>query len=178
MIPDYHGHTLTHPGSDLRMRSVDMLDLYYVERWRNSEEARAVFFSDVEVTRRTHAEFVLKRKPHDYTWIFKSGPGPVFVGMAGLTVNTETNEAESGRLFVDPDHRNNGVGIKMLRAVLWVAFDLLKVKRVWADVLTANNPSVHLHNVAGFELVGVDLDGHTSEKGSVAHLELRRKDYA
>lgn len=137
-------------GPRLRFRPITVDDGYTVARWRNSDAARGVFFSDDLVTPDSHAEFVRNRKPDDLIWIVERDEDGAPVGMLSLTIDRSGRSAEYGRAFLDPTYRGLGYAEEMEATLLNFAFYTLRLDRVWGEVLANNEPIRRLHAKIGW----------------------------
>ena len=164
---------LTLNGSRIRFRPIALDDAYYLVRWRNSNSARESFFSADVVTPDSHAAFVRNRKPHDLVWMAETLEGDP-VGMTSLTVDVHHHRAEYGRTFIDKDYRGQGYAKELEYMILFLAFEWLRLKDIWLDAYTANEPIIKLHEKTGWEHVAVNRPGHTDPRGDVLHMTYQR----
>lgn len=148
-------------------------DAMIVTRWRNTADARESFFNDAVVTPDTHLSFMQNKKEHDLIWIMEKGPVTP-IGMLSLTVNVKDNSAEYGRLFIDGNHRGEGIGKIADQFVITYCFDELKLDRLWLDALTTNTAVIDLHTKNGFGIDGVNLAGHENKRGDVIVMSITK----
>jgi len=150
----------------MRFRPIEARDAEWVVRWRNAN--RDSFFDNRVVTTDTHLEFMRNRRLHDLIWIVEDEGVPV--GMAGLRVDVEHCIAEYRMLLVGDEHKGKGYGEQIEREVMKYAFDVLKLDYLWGDYLESNKAIGKLHEKTGWTIEGIDLPGHTHERGRVVHI--------
>jgi RimJ/RimL family protein N-acetyltransferase len=75
-----------------------------------------------------------------------------FVGLVGFH-QIEAGAAELG-YWVGHADQGRGIGGHAVRAAVRVAFDYLRLRRLWADVLADNLPSIRILERLGFRCVG------------------------
>ncbi|KPJ87097.1 MAG: hypothetical protein AMJ53_18665 [Gammaproteobacteria bacterium SG8_11] len=111
----------------LYLRPVEPNDALWVCKWRNSDKARAAFFSgDVVVTPDTHMLFCHERTLHDLVWMACKDDTDQRVGMAALTVEPRNRTAQFGRLIVAPEYAGKGYkAIELYERCGW------KTKHIW-----------------------------------------------
>lgn len=64
------------------------------------------------------------------------------------------DEAEIFTIAVDPDHKNKGIGTKLLDHLIGISYDE-NIKQIWLEVSTKNEPAINLYKKFGFEIQGV-----------------------
>jgi len=164
-------------GGRLYLTPVQESDGMAVTLWRNSPSARGAFWNRDVVTPGSHAAWLRAKPPHDCVWMAREAQDGKLVGMCGLLVDPASRTAEAGRFFVDPAFRSGGYGLEIDWTVLAFAFDVLQLEKVWIDAFQANEPIVKMHGKAGYAIVGVDLYGHTHQRGPVVHMEMIRMEW-
>ena len=163
-------------GGRLAFRDITEDDAYLVCKWRNTDLAREMFYNRGAVTPDTHLTFMRSRQPHDLVWVIAArGIGPI--GMTSLTIAPKDYTAEYGRAFIDPAYQGQGYGTEQEYMVLSLAFELFNLASLWGDVLVRNEAVRALHAKTGWVDAGIDLPGHTSERGSVLHIEYPRANW-
>jgi GNAT superfamily N-acetyltransferase len=73
-----------------------------------------------------------------------------------IVLRKEPREYELGRIFVDPDYQNQGVGTEVME-FLWEEYPL--AKRWTLDTPAWNRRTRHFYNKVGFAEVGADPRG-------------------
>lgn len=158
-------------GGRLWFQPITEDDAYLVCKLRNTDEAREMFFNNEVVTPDTHIMFMQKRKPHDLIWTIWVKEFNAPIGITSLTIDPKEYSAEYGRAFIDPAYRWKGYGQEQEYMVLSLAFDLFNLDSLWGDVFEGNSPALDLHYKTGWKDVGIDIRGHTNERGHVLHIE-------
>lgn len=136
----------------LYLRPVNPDDAIWVCKWRNSDKARAAFFSgDVVVTPDTHAALVTTRALHDLIWMI-CDDADQRVGMAALTVDTDEGSAQFGRLVISPEYEGKGFAERIVRLALAFAWDVLNLNYCWLVVKADNKAAIALYDHCGWRI--------------------------
>lgn len=81
------------------------------------------------------------------------------VGHISLRIERENRSGRIGRVLVGSSHtRGTGVGLQMIRAVLKVGFDDLKLHRISLGVFDFNHAAIRCYEKAGFVREGLLRD--------------------
>jgi RimJ/RimL family protein N-acetyltransferase len=147
-----------------------------VSYWRNSPDARSAFFSGAVVTPESHAAWLAAKSPWKQVWMVEDGDCPV--GTAALYIDPETVTAETGPLLVAPECRGLGYAREIDYLMLATAFELFELRSLWGDAFAGNTAVLKLHQSVGFEMGGVDVEGHTHPRGPVQHILYSRTTWA
>lgn len=75
-------------------------------------------------------------------------------------INRRHDSAAISRVFVDPDHRNRGVGKAMVRRTVDWGFDDLGLHRIHLAVFEFNDPAISCYQTVGFVCEGLRRDSH------------------
>jgi RimJ/RimL family protein N-acetyltransferase len=161
-------------GGRLWFQPITEDDAYLICKLRNMDNAREMFFIQDVVTPDTHIMFMKNRKPHDLIWTIWVKEFNAPIGITSLTIDPKEYTAEYGRAFIDPRYRNKGYGQEQEYMVLSLAFDFFNLKYLWGDVLVGNSAAIGLHHKTGWKGVGINVSGHTNERGDVLHIEYHR----
>ena len=150
----------------IHFRSIEatLHDAYLVTKWRNQDDARAVFFSTDVVTPDTHLSFMAHRKLHDLVWIVEAGD--IEIGMAALIVDVRKRIGETGRAYVDHGWRGKGYHDDIDFTRMCFAFDVLNLNSLWCEVFISNEAVIASRKRAGWE----DYDIYQSERGPVSRM--------
>ena len=87
------------------------------------------------------------------------------VGIARLSRYTASNEghrAALGGLYVDPDHRRQGLGRLLVDACIAVARDEFRVRRLNLTVVSDQTAAISLYTSLGFEECGIDREAFSA----------------
>ena len=136
----------------LYLRPVEPNDALWVCKWRNSDKARAAFFSgDVVVTPDTHMLFCHERTLHDLVWMACKDDTDQRVGMAALTVEPRNRTAQFGRLIVAPEYAGKGFAERIVRLALSFAWDVLHLSACGLVVKSDNHKAIELYERCGWK---------------------------
>lgn len=94
---------------------------------------------------------------HQFVAVVKAQSGEEsIIGTAGLTIcaNPRMRHSASIGIMVHKDFHNQGVGTKLMEAILDMADNWLMLIRVELTVFTDNAKAIHLYEKLGFETEG------------------------
>lgn len=158
----------------LLFRPITEDDAYQVCAWRNTDVARRAFYNLAVVTPDTHIKFMRNRPDHDLIWMICLARTGMAIGMTSLTINPQDHTAEYGRAFILPSLAGQGLGQEQEYMILSLAFEFFNLRYLWGDVLVGNDKALNLHSKTGWVDVGINVEGHTHERGDVMHIEYPR----
>jgi len=158
----------------LSFRPITEEDAYLICAWRNTGVARQAFYNQAVVTPDTHIKFMRNRPDHDLIWMICTTGTQKPIGMTSLTINPQDYTAEYGRAFILPGLAGKGFGQEQEYMILSLAFEFFNLGYLWGDVLVGNDRALNLHTKTGWTMVGIDVEGHCHERGSVLHIEYPR----
>lgn len=72
--------------------------------------------------------------------------------------DAKNHRAGLGIVISDEGQRNKGVGAEAIALTMDYAFSTLQLRQLFANVMTDNEPSIHLFKKLGFEPVGIKKD--------------------
>lgn len=117
-------------------------------------------------------------EPRTYIWFVKKNDE--IVAEVSLDLVDHRNKKGILRYAVDCDRYNQGIGTKAMLLLLKQAFDILHMHKVYATVVTTNDPSSKIFRKFGFREVGILKDEIKVENGrrvDMYYFELLRKDW-
>lgn len=107
----------------------------------------------------------------DSLWLafFKGSP----VGICGMF--TESGRFNLGHMWVDPSHRNKGIGQKLVKAAVGWAGSLRHGAAIWLYVNVNQSGAIRLYSSCGFRMTGVEgpMSGRSGESMKEMVLEPR-----
>ena len=86
-----------------------------------------------------------------YVFAEKNGE---FIGMVNARIDEEKQEALIQHLYVDPDHRGQMVGKRLLETLLQKLKDRGDIEKAKLAVLETQKPAIRLYESLGFEKTG------------------------
>jgi UDP-4-amino-4,6-dideoxy-N-acetyl-beta-L-altrosamine N-acetyltransferase len=141
--------------------------------WRNHPSTMACFYSSVPLTLETHMEVfreITSNPTEIYLGIFTDEEFPQFIGTVGLVhIDLKNRRAEYGRLVLDHERPVGSLaravrGKNIDAVIVDLAFNQMRLHRLYAEVL-ANNPKVvKMHLLMGFQEEGL-LKQHVLKDG-------------
>jgi RimJ/RimL family protein N-acetyltransferase len=144
----------------VRLREVTRADADDLYRWRMDERSRPMFRTVDPVPFEAHRAFMERYFADgntDHWFVIEAGGVPV--GTITLyDLSADGDEAEWGRLVVDPERRGHGYGRRAL-ALLLAHARATGVRRLRCEVLEANAVAASLYSEAGFRRTGVEEAG-------------------
>jgi len=139
----------------------------------------------------TYEEEVLNPKFPFETYIETSSPDHVMfgafvderlIGITGLNRMARKRASHRGevvQVYVEPAHRGQKVGEKLLRHTLDYAFGLEGIEQVQLSVITSNTTAIKLYEKLGFKTFGVQPKYFKVENGYLDQqfMQLFKSDY-
>lgn len=81
------------------------------------------------------------------------------IGHVGLyKIDADSNKAEYGILLADDNSRGKGYGTMCTKMMVDYAFDVLKLHKVYAEIITENKASIAMFKKCGFKVDGILRD--------------------
>jgi RimJ/RimL family protein N-acetyltransferase len=146
-------------GDRVRLRAVEPDDWQTFFDWnRDSDGARGSYHvpfpGSAEAARRWAAETALRQPEGDvFRWVVENLAGE----MVG-TINTHSCDPRSGTfgygLSIRREHQRRGYASEAIALVLRYYFQELRYQKASVRVYSFNEPSIRLHERAGFQLEG------------------------
>ena len=139
----------------------------------------------------TYEEAVLNPKFSSETYIETSSPDHVMfgafaeerlIGITGLNRMARKRASHRGevvQVYVEPAHRGQNIGEKLLRHALDYAFGLEGIEQVQLSVMTSNTTAIKLYEKLGFKTFGVQPKYFKVENGYLDQqfMQLFKSDY-
>ncbi|MBR3525439.1 MAG: GNAT family N-acetyltransferase [Lachnospiraceae bacterium] len=149
MIPD-----IILEGEQVYLRSITYEDTDMIVRWRNQENVIRYFFYRGEFTRESHERWMKERvETGEVVQLIvhlKEDDRPV--GCTYLRdIDRVNRKAEYGVFIGEEDCRGRGIGKEILSLNIDLAFNALKLHRLYARVREDNYPSLYSFLHCGFE---------------------------
>lgn len=149
--------------------------------WRNSPEVAAYMYSDHAISRAEHDRWFdgLAGDDRRQYWIIEVDGEPV--GLANLADIDQTHRRCAWAYYLaSPSVRGLGVGSFVEFQVIEHVFGVLKLDKLWCEVLASNEAVWKLHMLHGFEREAL-FRGHVIKNGQrvdVVGLGLLAPDWA
>jgi len=155
-------------GDRCLLRPVGPADRELLHGWRNSDRVRFASLSDQSISVSEHGEWFLEMLKSDTRlyYVFEMGGQPVGV----VHLDQETGSAGSALwgFYVGVDSAPSGSGMTMCRLGLYEAFVVEGLRCVRAEVLAANERSLHVHERLGFKRTAMrTLEGVNGSREAV-----------
>lgn len=96
--------------------------------------------------------------PNTYFFQIRSKSDNAYLGNCKLTLITENNSAEFGRLLFPHPISPKGTGTKIIRFLQWFSFEFLKLNKITSGCELGNIASFKSNLKAGMTLEGTFLD--------------------
>ena len=147
-----------------------------VYSWRNSEKVRAASFDNniipYDVHKKWFNEQITGQGRLNYIFIFDEVPcGVVYFD---LKLSKGEKSAYWG-FYKDPSNNLNFLGLLMEKTSIEYAFESLGVARIYCDVLAENKRVLKLHEMFGFEIIG--LQKTSTPCKSFVSLQLKKESW-
>ena len=136
----------------VRLRDLTPDDSDRLLAWRNLPEVARWMYSDHEISRPEHDRWFagIAGDPTRRYWIIELDGEPV--GLANLAdISTAHRKAAWAYYLASPSIRGLGVGSFVEFQVIEHVFGVLKLDKLWCEVLASNEAVWKLHMLHGFE---------------------------
>ena len=141
------------------LRGIADDELELMRTWRNEPAVRANMYTQHEISREEHLNWWKKtraRTDHKY-FMYEMAGAPL--GIAAFT-GIDIQSQNSAWAFYTSASVPKGTGSKMEFLMLEHAFDVLKLQKLYCEVLAFNTPVIKLHQKFGFSIEGVFRQQH------------------
>jgi RimJ/RimL family protein N-acetyltransferase len=145
-----------------------------VVKWRNTDSARESFFIKDVVTPDTHRLFIKNKLNNDIVFMAYN-EDKKRIGMTAIIVDIKNFTGEYGRTFIDSNFRGNKYAEETEILLMSYAFDILNLNSIWLDAFTTNEAIIKLHHKTGWKDAGINLNGHTHERGDILTMECSKE---
>jgi len=146
--------------SEILLRKIEISDTDKIIRWRNSESVRKNLFTQSKLTIDQHLDWIKSKVERGscaqyIITIFESGKrtdiGTVFI----KNIDKHSKKGELGIFIGEKDARGKGFAKLATNQILKIAFEDLKLNRVYLNVMIDNIAGIKSYEKAGFECEGV-----------------------
>lgn len=137
---------------DAVLRPLRAADLELTRQWRNDPDTRRWFHSSDPITADGHRAWFDSYLDTDDDFVFVAEVAGEPVGQVALSDITP-QDAEFGRLVVDPARRGAGLSHRVILLCLRIADDEFRLPRVHLEVKPENDRAIRGYERAGFHPV-------------------------
>jgi len=134
-------------------------DIDDIMSWINDPRV-TTYFSQMGKISREQEERYLEKILYSYNdKLFTIlGTDGIYIGQC--SINQIHWPSQNGRIFMvlKPEFHGQGLALKVLQALLDIAFNQLKLHKIWLIVRQDNKKGLHLYHRAGFRVEGVLQD--------------------
>ena len=148
------------------LREIATNEIELIRTWRNNPKVRKNMYTRHEITPEEHLIWwgKIRERPDQEYLIYQLGESPM--GVAAFTDIDLINENSSWAFYTSED-APPGVGSKMEYLMLERAFSTKKLRKLYCEVLSFNEPVIRLHKKFGFSIEGVFRDQHKMDESFV-----------
>jgi len=136
------------------LRDVQRADLAIIRGWRNHPDINRFMFTQHEVTTSEHLSWFESSISNKLRSLFVYEIDGSIQGFLQLEKKSKESGVYDWGFYINPDAKR-GLGTKMAR----LAFDKLFIEmgavKLFAEVLSFNEPSIRFHNKLGFKQEGI-----------------------
>ncbi|KKM12351.1 hypothetical protein SY88_04170 [Clostridiales bacterium PH28_bin88] len=135
---------------DYRLREMEDADLEKVLEWRNSDRIRAVMYTDQVITMEEHRGWFerVRQEQNAIYKIFEYQERPV--GVVNVVRLDKRNNKCSWGFYLGEVDIPQGTGLVMGYLALEYIFEGLGIRKLCAEALAFNTPSIRFHQQLGF----------------------------
>lgn len=140
-------------ASGITLKLAAMKDCRLLWQWRNDPSARKYFTNTEYVPYQEHKEWFeasLRNKNRHIFIVFQNNTR---VGMVRFDVEPADKRANI-HINISQEHRNQGLGRKILKEACHYAFENLAIDSIIARIKKGNEASIKAFTYTGFELAG------------------------
>lgn len=167
----------------LILKPLSAKDIDFVMAWVNDPEVIKNFQNfDKKISRAEESSFIKKliSSKNDRTFSIFKKDNKEYVGQ--ISINQISWQNKLGRLsiFISRQHWGQGYGQEAIPLILKIAFNKLKLNKIWLIVYAENKKGLHLYRKIGFKKEGL-LEEEYFWKGKyhdMARMSLLRKDFS
>lgn len=152
------GHIILKPLEEADIESMRILRNKVKDSYLNNNEI------DAESQKKWYQRYLEKQDDIMFKVVKKDKPDE-FIGAMGLyDIDWENGISETGRTMLDKEKvPEKGIGIEIMKATCLFGFEVLKLKKIVAEVLKNNKPSLGATKRTGFRTVGEEGDYYLIE---------------
>lgn len=153
----YESDWLLKDGTPVHLRPIKPEDEALVEELLRNCSEQTLYFRYFKVLKSFPHSFLIRFTQNDYDReiglaAIGSPPGPqVMMGVGRIVMTPERDLAEFAVIVADP-WQNKGLGEKLIEEVIKIAKDC-GVKKLWGEILAANEPMLKLVRKLGFTIL-------------------------
>ena len=139
-------------AKDVRLRELAASDSDNLFAWRNLPDIRRWMYTDHEIARDEHDRWfaAAAKDPSRRYWIIELDGRPV--GLANLADISPAHRKTTWAYYLaDAAVRGRGVGAYVEFLVIEHVFNVLKLGKLWCEVLVDNKGVIKLHETFGFQ---------------------------
>jgi len=145
-----------------QLRSIQDHELDLMLFWRNAPAVRANMYTRHEISEEEHLAWWSRtcQRTDQLYFMYEHGNTPL--GIVGITAIDMINSNCSWAFYASPD-APKGTGSRMEYLAIEHVFSVLKLHKLYCEVLAFNIPVIKLHLKFGFEQEGVLRQHHLVE---------------
>jgi len=138
------------------LRDVRIDDKDMIHQWRNSPDVARYMYTDHQVTEEEHERWFqnARKDPQRKYWIIMYERQPI--GLVNLYDIDEKNHRCFWAFYIlSQNARGKGVGSFVEYQIMKYVFDDLGYNKLCCEVLSFNQPVIHMHKSFGFQEEGI-----------------------
>jgi UDP-4-amino-4,6-dideoxy-N-acetyl-beta-L-altrosamine N-acetyltransferase len=142
-----------------QLRSIQDSELGIMLSWRNAPAVRANMYTRHEISEEEHLTWWSRTKQRPDQLYFMYENRNQLLGIVGLTAIDIVNNNCSWAFYASPD-APRGTGSRMEYLAIEYVFGVLKLHKLYCEVLAFNSPVIKLHHKFGFVVEGIFRQHH------------------
>ncbi len=145
-----------------QLRSIQDDELGIMLSWRNAPAVRANMYNRHEISEEEHLAWWSRtcQRTDQHYFMYENETTPL--GIVGITAIDMINSNCSWAFYASPS-APRGTGFRMEYLTLEHVFGVLKLQKIYCEVLAFNTPVIKLHQKFGFAIEGVLRQHHLFE---------------
>ncbi|WP_058307197.1 UDP-4-amino-4,6-dideoxy-N-acetyl-beta-L-altrosamine N-acetyltransferase [Gracilibacillus massiliensis] len=139
--------------SSFQLRVIEEQDLAQILKWRNSKRIKEYMYTDNEISWKEHFKWYqrVKQDPSKEVFIFLKVDLPLGL-VQFYDINDQHNRCYWG-FYIGEEAAPSGSGTKMATLAINHMIEL-GIRKICAEVISTNLPSLHFHQKLGFQIEG------------------------
>lgn len=149
----------------VKLRKLAESDTANIVRWRNSPSVKCNLYSQEDITEEQHLNYfhnvVETGKCAQYIIVVKDENGTRDIGTTFIkNIDRHSNKGEFGIFIGEECARGKGYAKYAISEIVRIAFEEIKLHRVYLSVMADNIPAIKAYEKAGFSIEGTMVEDY------------------
>ncbi|MGL4741623.1 MAG: GNAT family N-acetyltransferase [Sarcina sp.] len=140
---------------ELKIRTVKISDYMDISRIRKMPGVRENILATYNELPEKMRSKIENKTPNDFWYVAEYGVKVIGVGILNRHNNLRKRHVASITIMVDSDYQSKGIGTLLMKKLISLADDFLKLKRLELQVFIDNEKAIKLYEKFGFIKEGI-----------------------